>query len=203
MRGDGGTPRGLRAQQTNSREAGGTTSNPSCQTQPANAQLKRRRSQHQAPMPLRPADQYKTIRRAKTNRQKTRRTAAEPNKSDAPSKIPARYQRKVDKAKQNPLQSRTAIKTIQHHPIIKPSNTIQSPKPSNTIQLSNYLTPSNHLTFQHHPNIKLYNPTNHPIQLTNQTIQPSYYTIQLTIQSNQPIKLSNYQTIELTTQLTI
>ena len=66
MRGDGGTPRGLRAQQTNSREAGGTTSNPSRQTQPANAQLKRRRSQHQAPMPLRPADQHRTIRRAKT-----------------------------------------------------------------------------------------------------------------------------------------
>ena len=177
MRGDGGTPRGLRAQQTNSREAGGTTSNPSRQTQPANAQLKRRRSQHQAPMPLRPADQYKTIRRAKTNRRKTRRTAAEPNKSDAPSKIPARYQRKATKAKQIRCSNEPPSKS--NHP------TIELPKPSNTIQSSNHLTPSisiNQSNQSNQPTTQSTNPIN---QLINRSNQPINQPIQST---NQPLK---------------
>ena len=64
MRDDRGTQRGLRAQQKNSCEASGTTSNPPRQTQPTNAQSKK--TKKSTPMPLRPADQYKTIRCAKT-----------------------------------------------------------------------------------------------------------------------------------------
>ena len=65
MRGNGGTLHGLRAQQTNSCVAGGTTNYPSRQTQPADAQSKTQGSKEQALMPLRPADQHSTIRYAK------------------------------------------------------------------------------------------------------------------------------------------
>ena len=158
----------------------------------------KKQNANQAPMPLQPADQHRTIRRAKTNRRKTRRTAAEPNKSDAPSKIPARYQRKATKAKQIRCSNEPPSKS--NHP------TIELPKPSNTIQSSNHLTPSisiNQSNQSNHSINQSNQPINQPIQSTNQSTNPiNQPTTQTTNHSiNQSTKHPITATIKL--QLTI
>jgi hypothetical protein len=87
----------------------------------------KKQNANQAPMPLRPADQHSTIRRAKTNRRKTRRTATEPNKSVAPSKIPANNQPQAKKANKDGVQrvsSKVTRKSTNNfnHPTIRSSN---------------------------------------------------------------------------------
>ena len=130
MRGDGGTPRGLRAQQTYSRAAGGTTNYPSRRTHRRTRNQKDNKStqsadvitaggstQHDPSRQNQPAKNQTNGRRAKQIRRAIKKYRRDTNgRSTKPNKI-----------------------RCSHEPPSKLSNTTQS---------SNHLTPSNH---QNHP----------------------------------------------------
>jgi len=199
MRGDWGTPRGLRAQQTNSRAAGGTTNfrraEPNRRTRnqykkstpSADVITAGRSAQNDPSRQNQPAKNQTDGRRAKQIRRAIKNTGEIPTEGH--------------QSQTNPLQQRTAIKiqssdhritkTIQHHPIIKPSNTIHFNQPIQSIQ------PTNHSINQSNQ------PINQPIQSTNQSTNPiNQPTTQTTNHSiNQSTKHPITATIKL--QLTI
>ena len=99
----------------------------------------------------------------KPNRRTTRRTTAEPSESVVPSKIPARYQQKSAKAKQNPLGHLS-----QENKSNKSNQTIKPPTNNynhQTTQPSNY--PINHPISKQKIHINIQQ-TNHIMQTIQQ-----------------------------------